>query len=131
MKYKILIAVPLLAAAGCAGDPTTVPDQAGYDEAVRCAAFLEATGVLYTTLAGDMGNGPVAERAAARSAAGAAYRARAINLGAPLAQSRNNTESAIAEVAASIQQEQGRQPFIEFAAWLGRETDRCPPPPTE
>lgn len=130
MKLRILIAAAGAATiAGCAED-VTVPDQAGYDQAVRCAAMLEATGALYATLAEGTADAPTAERAASRSATGAAFRAQAVNLGAPLAQGRNDTERAIANVAGEIQQEQNRREFTDFAVWLGREADRCPPPPT-
>ena len=129
MKLKMLMAAPFLAA-GCAGDPV-VADRAGYDEAVRCAAFLEAVGIFYAALAEQSQDGPAAERASARSAAGAAFRVRAINLGAPLAKGRSDTERDIAAVASEIQREQGRRPFTDFAIWLGREADRCPRPPVE
>ncbi len=127
MKLKLLIAASSVAAvAGCADD-VTVPNQAGYDQAVRCAAMLEATGALYATLAEEIGDSATAQRAASRASAGAAFRAEAINLGAPLAQGRNDTERAIAAVTTEIQQQQNRQPFEDFAVWLGREADRCPP----
>lgn len=126
---KFMLAASFAAALAACSEDVTVPDQAGYDQAVRCAAMLEATGLLYGTLAKQTKDSQVAERAATRAAAGAAFRAKAINIGAPLAQGRDDTERAIAAVAEEIKQEHGRQPFTDFAVWLGREADRCPPPP--
>src|SRR5690606_22197872 len=110
-------------------DDANVPDRAGYDLAVGCAAKLDAVAILYRTIAEQSGSPRTAQTAEARAAAADAYRRQAINLGAPLAQGLNDTERAIAEAAREIQQAQAGQSFEDFAVWVGREADRCPPPP--
>ena len=157
MKSKIAAASCGLALiAGCSGQPqdnagngqngatasnaaTALPaaparptGETGFRQLAECAATMEAMSRLYTAIAsreqGARGE-DMRRTASARGLAALDFEMSASSLGSSLGKTPADVERIKRERHAQMEQERARQPdFGEFAVWLGREADRCPPP---
>jgi hypothetical protein len=106
--------------------------EAGFRQLAECAAMMEAVSRLYNAIA-SREQGARAEEmrrtASARGLAAFDFETSASSLGASLGKTQADIERIKRERHARLEQERARQPdFGEFAIWLGREADRCPPP---
>jgi len=93
---------------------------------------MEATSRLYTAIASGE-QGPRADEmrrtASARGLAAFDFETSASTLGTSLGKTQADVDRIKRARHAQLEQERARQPdFGEFAVWLGREADRCPPP---
>jgi len=157
MKSRIIAASCGLALiAGCSGQPqnsagsgqngtaasnsaTALPaasarptGEAGFRQLAECAATMEATSRLYNAIASREQGARADEMRRTASARGLAafdFETGASSLGVSLGKTQADIERIKRERHARLEQERARQPdFGEFAVWLGREADRCPPP---
>lgn len=106
-------------------------DAAGYDIAVRCQASFDAVARLYNVLSGQSSGSEREEMAATatrRAAAAEAYRGIARSVGGHIGHSPEQIDAAIKAATAAVDAEFQKRPFEDFATWVGREADRCPPP---
>jgi hypothetical protein len=122
-------------AAGAAAPGAAAPaPPADFRRLAECAAKMEAVGRLYSAVA-SQSSGAEAEqmraRASERSRAGFNLRMRAedseraaASAGAPAG---SQVPRIITETEAALEAERARQPFGDFAIWLGREADQCAP----
>jgi hypothetical protein len=157
MKSKIAAASCGLALiAGCSGQPqdnagngqngattsnaaTALPaaparptGEAGFRQLAECAATMEAMSRLYTAIASREQGGRAEEMRRTASARGLAafdFETSASSLGTSLGRTQADVDRIKQERHAGLERERARQPdFGEFAVWLGREADHCPPP---
>lgn len=106
--------------------------ETGFRQLAECAATMEAVGRLYNAIAsreqGARGD-EMRRTASARSLAAFDFESSASTLGVSLGKTQADVERIKRERHTQLEQERARQPdFGEFAVWLGREADRCPPP---
>jgi hypothetical protein len=112
--------------------PARPTGEAGFRQLAECAATMEAMSRLYNAIA-SREQGARADdmrrTATARSVTAFNLELNASNLGASLGRTQADLERIKRERHAQLEQERARQPdFGEFAVWLGREADHCPPP---
>jgi hypothetical protein len=112
--------------------PTPPAGEAGFRQLAECAATMEAMSRLYNAIASREQGARADEMRRTASARGLAafdFETSASSLGASLGKTPADIERIKRERHAQLEQERARQPdFGEFAVWLGREADHCPPP---
>jgi hypothetical protein len=106
--------------------------ETGFRQLAECAATMEAVSRLYNAIASREQGARADEMRRTASARGLAafdFETSASSLGVPLGKTQADIDRIKRERHAQLEQERARQPdFGEFAVWLGREADRCPPP---
>ena len=106
--------------------------EAGFRQLAECAATMEAMSRLYDAIASREQGARADEMrrtGSARRIAAFDFQMSASTLGTRLGKTEADIERIKRERHAQLEQERARQPdFGEFAVWLGREADRCPPP---
>lgn len=106
--------------------------ESGFRQLAECAATMEAMSRLYTAIASREQGARADEMRRTASARGLAafdFETSASSLGASLGKTQADIERIKRDRHAQLEQERARQPdFAEFAVWLGREADHCPPP---
>ena len=126
-------APPANEAVATAPAATAAPSgEAGFRQLAECAATMEAMSRLYTAIAsreqGARGE-DMRRTASARGLAALDFEMSASSLGSSLGKTPADVERIKRERHAQLERERARQPdFGEFAVWLGREADHCPPP---
>ena len=112
--------------------PAAPTGEAGFRQLAECAATMEAMSRLYSAIASREQGARADEMRRTASARGLAafdFETSASSLGASLGKTPADIERIKRERHAQLEQERARQPdFGEFAVWLGREADHCPPP---
>jgi hypothetical protein len=111
--------------------PAAAPD---FRELAACAAKMEAVGRLYRAIASQSSGEQAAQmnsRASQRGRAGFELRIKAEQseraADASSGPGKSQVPTIIRETEATLEAERSRQPFEDFAIWLGREADRCAP----
>jgi len=123
---------PSNAATALPAAPARPTGEAGFRQLAECAATMEAMSRLYTAIASREQGARADEMRRTASARGLAafdFETSASTLGTSLGKTQADVERIKRERHAQLEQERARQPdFGEFAVWLGREADHCPPP---
>ena len=112
-----------------AAPPAEPTGEEGVRRYAECASTLDAVANLYSAIASQSSGADAEEMsrtASARSSAAREFDARAIDLASALPNAPPNLVGQLMSARnEQLEQERQRQPFEDFAVWLGREADQC------